>query len=125
VGVREAGGGKEVLSDVGGRPSIAGLVAAVIALVMLVVYLMLIAAEDEDDWGIVAVFAVLIGASGLAAGVGSVLAYGPARTGLLSGAAATLIVVGVLGIFSIGLPLLVAGWLAVGAAIRSGAEAAG
>ena len=114
-----------MLRSVGERPSIAGLVAAVIALVMAVVYLMLIAAEDEDDWGVVAVFALAIGASGLAAGVGSVLPHGPARLGLLGGAAVTLIVVGMLSIFSIGLPLLVAGCLAVGAAMRSGAEAAG
>ena len=41
------------------------------------------------------------------------------RPALRAGAAAGLIVLGVLGAFSIGLPLLVAGGLAVGAAVRT------
>ncbi len=106
------------------RTSFAGITAAAIATVMVVVYLAIITSQGEDDWGVVAVFAVLIGSCAVAAAVGSLLPYGTVRTCLLTGAAATLLVVGILGIFSIGLPLLVAGWLATGAAIRSGAGSA-
>jgi hypothetical protein len=103
------------------RPSIAGITAAAISLVMVAVYISLIASQGESDWNIVIVIAVLIGSAGAAAAVGSLLPYGPVRVGLLTVSAATLIVLGLIGIFSIGLPLLVAGWLATGAAIRSGA----
>ncbi|MFN2505030.1 MAG: hypothetical protein ABR540_12550 [Acidimicrobiales bacterium] len=103
------------------HPSVAGLTAAVVALVMDAVYISIISSENEGEWRAALGFGLLIGAGGLAAAVGSFFRPGPMRTTLLAAAAAVLLVVGVLGIFSIGFPLLVAGFLAAGGAVRSGA----
>lgn len=103
------------------NPSIAGLTAAVVALVIDAVYISIIESQDEGEWRAALGFGLLIGAGGFAAAVGSLFRRGPTRTTLLGAAAAVLVVVGVLGIFSIGLPLLVAGLLAAGGAVRSAA----
>ena len=86
------------------------IVAGVIALAMTVLYLALITSEDEADAGVVAIVTavlVILGAAALAAGL--VVAW-PPRTRLIVLGATTggLLAAGVLGIFSIGLPLIVA-----------------
>ena len=105
------------------RPSFSGLAGAVIAAAVTCLYLVLAAREGNNDLAIVATFAVLIGGSAAAAAVGSLIADGPLRVALLATAATILLVVGVLGIFTIGMPLLLAGALTTGAAIRAGGRA--
>ena len=101
------------------RPSAPGIVAAVIALAMDGVYLALITAEADNDTGQVLPFALLIGGAGVAAGAGSVLRDPRMRASLLWPAALVLTGIGILAIFSIGIVLLVAGLLALTAAIRA------
>jgi hypothetical protein len=90
--------------------------ASALALTMLVVYLWIIRQQDEGAPAAWAVVALLIGA--VAAGLGTVLAA-PYRSACLGLAAAVLIVVGLLAIFTIGLPILVAGMLCIVAVWRS------
>ncbi|MGI8984786.1 MAG: hypothetical protein ACR2HM_09695 [Acidimicrobiales bacterium] len=95
------------------KSSPAGLVGAGIALVMEVAYLSIILAEGDDPIvGVVMHFLVVIGAAGVAIGLGSLRVTPRRRAALLWPAAAGLLAVGILAIFSIGLPLLVAGGLA-------------
>ena len=90
--------------------------ASALALTMLVVYLWIIRQQDEGAPAAWAVVALLIGA--VAAGLGTVLAA-PYRGACLGLAAAVLILVGLLAIFTIGLPILVAGMLCIVAVWRS------
>ena len=101
------------------RPSAPGLVAGAMALVMDGVYLSLIAAEGDNDMGAVLPIAALIAVAGLAAVAGSLVSDPSIRAPLLWLSALVLTGIGVLAIFTIGLPLLVAGLLAGTAAVRA------
>ncbi|HVL26544.1 MAG TPA: hypothetical protein VM390_00235 [Acidimicrobiales bacterium] len=109
----------------GERPSIAAIAAAVVAAVMLVVYLVIAASEGDNPWAGVGLFAAILTVAAVSAAVGALLPYGARRTALLSVAALLLVGVGVLGIFTIGLPLLVAGLCAFGAAAFSAGRGSG
>jgi hypothetical protein len=103
------------------------LSAAVVAVATDVLYLAIIRAQgpgEPGDWVTVTVVASVILALAACAGVAAVAA-GPApstRRVLLLIATAGLFVMGVLGIFSIGLPLLGAGVLCLIAWTRATAE---
>ena len=101
------------------RPSWAGVAAAAIALAIDGVYVAILFAEDEgNQYG----FAWVIGVAGLAVLAASFVARPDIRAPLLGGAALVLTGIGILGIFSIGLPLLVAAgfaWAGCGSAIRA------
>lgn len=107
------------------RPSIAGIIAAVIATAMTGVYVVIAASEGNNELAGVATFAGLMGIGALSAGIGSLLADGPVRIALLAVAALVVLPIGMLGIFSIGLPLLVAGLLAAAAALSSAGRGGG
>jgi low temperature requirement protein LtrA len=94
-----------------------GFAAAVVAFADACLYLITISQEDSpSDWGRVGLIATLIVLAGILAVAGS-LAQGSARVALFGAATPILLVIGFLGIFSIGLPLLLAGIVtAVGAA---------
>ena len=88
-----------------------------------IAYVALIASQPEHAPDIltvpfVATFIALMAALLALSLAGSPLAVS-LRPALRAGAAAGLVVLGVLGAFSIGLPLLIAGFLATGAAIRT------
>ena len=89
------------------------------------VYLALIRSEGDDSLGEFLPFALLIGGAGLAAVAGSVRRDARLRSALLWPAAVVLIGIGLLAIFSIGLPLLVAGVLSGVGGARASARAAG
>ena len=91
------------------RPSLLGLAAGAIALVVDVAYVAILLAEDEGDE---LTFAYLIAIAIVAAVAGSFAGRAEIRATLLGIAAFVLIGIGILGIFSIGLPLIVAGGLA-------------
>ena len=103
------------------RPSILGLAAAALSGAVAVLYLVLIArglVGVSGDAGRVTIVAlILVGQSSLAA-LGSVRRSVP----MLALAAVLLVITGVLGLFSIGLPLLFAASLAVAAAAREWAR---
>lgn len=102
------------------RSSALGLSAAAVAVATGAAYLRVIASQGEADWERVAAVASLIGAGALAAGIGTRL-QGLSRAVTLSVAGTDLLVMGLLGIFSVGLPLLLASGLALAAAVRSAA----
>ncbi len=90
--------------------------AALIALVMALVYVLVIRAQGDEApaWW---VLAVLLGAAALA-GAGA-RRTAPRRTLLLCVAGVPLLLLGFLAIFSIGLPIMLAGLLALVAAARA------
>ncbi len=93
-----------------------GLVAAAIALAVAALTVAILVAEGEGDpmWP-----AVVIGVAAGAAGAGSVVDRRTSALTLLWSATAVLTGLGVLAIFSVGLPLLVAaGFAAAGAVTR-------
>lgn len=92
------------------------VVACAICVVMAVVYVLVIRAQGDSSpaWW---VLAMLLGAAVLA-GVAAPR-RAPRRTVLLVVAGCLLVPLGILGILSIGLPILVAGALAILAAARS------
>lgn len=94
-----------------------GLAAAAIAFADAIAYLAIINREDgPNDWVVVGVIATAIVLAGALAAVGSVVTGGR-RAALLWPATVILLLIGFLGMFSIGLPLLIAGILtAIGAA---------
>lgn len=94
----------------------AGLAAAGIAIAIDVAYVAILLAEDEGDE---LTFAYLIAIAAVAAAAGSFAPQTELRATLLGIAAVILIGIGILGIFSIGLPLLVAGTLAATASARA------
>jgi hypothetical protein len=97
---------------------LAGTGAGFIALADDVVYLVLIAGQNGPYDGrtfLVASFLLLMAA---AAGVGAVIGSARARASLLALTAAGCLGLGILGIFSIGAPLLIAAVLATYAAAR-------
>ena len=93
------------------------IAAAIIAVVIDGLYLAIILSQDPVEWARTIVVAAFILVSAVCAlGV----AFGPAVSRPLLAAAASggLVTLGVLGLFSIGLPLLVAGALAIVAWVR-------
>jgi fucose 4-O-acetylase-like acetyltransferase len=104
-----------------GRPGARlALAAAVIAVGTDVLYLLIIRSQDPGEPGdltVPIVAAVILGLA-VCAGVAAIASAPATRKILLSIAAAGLFVMGVLGLFSIGLPLLVAGILALVASTR-------
>jgi hypothetical protein len=90
---------------------VAGIVGGVIGLATLAAYLAIIVSEGDDSAGEVVPWAAAMALAGTAAVAGSLST--PRRHGqsLLRAAAVGFIVVGLLAIFSIGLPLLIAGVL--------------
>jgi hypothetical protein len=94
-----------------------GIAGGAIALVDAVIYLVLILRQGESSAIVPWVFAMIV-AGAIAAIVGSFSKLGPARV-LLASAGTLFVVLGALGIFSIGLPLLVAAALCYVGAIRS------
>lgn len=106
-----------------GRANVPGLFAAVLAGVITVGYLGLIAAEGGgNDPGRVALVASTIGGAATAAWIGSVLGNGRVRSSLLGAAAGVLLSLGYLALFSIGILLILAGILAVAAAVKEAAH---
>ena len=100
------------------------VVAAALALVMAVVYLAIMRGESDDP---VLWFLAMLILGAVGAGYGATRAA-PHRTAALVGAGVLLTAAGVLGILSIGLPILVAGVLsliAAAASTRQGTAAAG
>lgn len=99
------------------------IVSAGIAVVIAVVYLAIVVRQRHEVTGraiFVAVFLVAI--------AGVLIASGRAQSpfvhaALLAGAANALVAIGFLGLFSIGLPLLVAGGIAMPSVARALAEA--
>jgi len=101
------------------RPSIVGLAAALVSGAIAVVYLVLIAqgavdVASEGAWAYVAVVAAIL------VGQAAVCGLGAWRVSprLLASAGPMMLVTGVLALFSIGVPLMIAGLLAVGGAVR-------
>ena len=100
--------------------SCAGLLAAALAAATDVLYLRLIASQgDSLTNGVVVVVATLVATCAVLAVVGAVHADPAVRVSLLAAAASFLLVLGMIGIFSIGLPLLVAAGLALAGALRA------
>lgn len=92
-----------------------GVAAGMIALVMDAAYLTIIVTQgNEPVVGVVVAVAVVLALAGTGAIVGSVAG----RAALLWPSAASLWVLGMLGMFSIGLPLLIAAGLALIAAAQ-------
>jgi low temperature requirement protein LtrA len=86
-----------------------GLVAAAAAMADAILYPYLIGQEDTpNDWSTVAVITSIIALGAVLAAAGS-LANGNSRALLLWPATAILLPVGFLALFSIGLPLVLAG----------------
>jgi hypothetical protein len=105
------------------RPGAApALVAAGLCVVATFLYAALLSAEGNGFTPRVALFTGLIGVAALmcAGAAPSALAPAGLRSGLLAAATSLLLVLGSLGIFSIGLPLLVAAGFSGTAAVRAG-----
>ncbi|MGE3856817.1 MAG: hypothetical protein AB7G21_07655 [Dehalococcoidia bacterium] len=103
------------------RPSILGLSATVLAGGIAALYLALIAQGSvgtEGAEGYVAVVASILAGQALLAAVGTVRVS--AR--LLATAGTMMLFTGGLALFSIGVPLMLAGLLAIGAAFRARAS---
>jgi hypothetical protein len=93
------------------------IAAAIIAVVVDGLYLAIIVGQGSIEWArTIVVAAFIFGSAVCALGV----AFGPAaaRPVLAAAASGGLVTLGILGMFSIGLPLLVAGALAVVAWVR-------
>lgn len=96
------------------RIDLGAVTAAVLAVVMLFVYLMVIRQQDGQpaEW---AAAILVLGAAGAAYGA---FRNAPYRRAALLSAACGLAALGLLGILTIGLPILVAGVLCLVAAVR-------
>jgi hypothetical protein len=106
------------------RQRYAGLAAAGIAAATDAVYLLVIESEEEpNNMRRVSLVAATIGTAACAAAIGSLISRAGVRLVLLGSAATALIVWGILGILSIGLPLAVAGVLCIYATTDSIDEA--
>lgn len=104
-----------------GRINLAPLIGAVIAAATDAVYLAVIRHQGPPyDVPRVAAVATVIFAAAAAAGLGSLIADAGAARALLIGASLGLCLVGVLGLLSIGLPLLLAGVLTMVGLARPG-----
>jgi len=99
-----------------------GVVAAATVMTDAVAYLYLISQEDTpNEWRQVALIAATIALGAVLAAAGS-LATGNLRMLLLWPATAILLIVGFLGMFSIGLPLLLAGIVTLRGALTATRE---
>jgi hypothetical protein len=106
------------------RPSRLGLSAAAIAVAVDVAYVWIIAAQGgPTDGARVAFVALAIAAAAACAGIGSTRPSPLARLPWLGAATGALVGLGVIGLFSIGLPLLVAGFLAGMASLTTSGSA--
>lgn len=102
------------------RPSLLAGIAAAIAGGTAVAYILVIRAEGTisvTDTGVLSVF-IGISACAVAAGVGGFATEASRRFNFLLGATVGLFLFGLMGIFSIGLPLLVGGVLTLIEVIR-------
>ncbi|MDP8975965.1 MAG: hypothetical protein M3N28_06305 [Actinomycetota bacterium] len=95
--------------------------AAAVAGLVDVGYLWLIRQQGTEPLtdGRVLLVATLVAMSAVAAAVGGITSRPLARLGLLALASSLLMVLGVVGLFSIGLPLLAASGLALGGAVAA------
>ncbi len=94
-----------------------GVAAALIALGTDVLYVLIIRSQDSpDELTVVTAMAIMLATAGLLALTGSFARSERAGTRLLASAAAILIPLGILAIFSIGSLLLTAGFLAAAGA---------
>lgn len=102
------------------RPSLLGLAAMAIAAGTAVTYVMIIRAQGTHSVTEGTVLSVFIGISAcaVAAGVGAFAGDAPRRFNLLLAATLGLFLFGLMGIFSIGLPLLVGGVLTLIEVVR-------
>ena len=103
-----------------GRPSILGLAATLLSGAIAVLYLVLIAqgavdVASEGAWAYVAVVAAILVGQAVVCGIGTVRV----SPRLLASAGTMMLFTGGLALFSIGVPLMLAGLLAVGAALRT------
>jgi hypothetical protein len=97
--------------------------AAAVALGVDVIYLVAISAEDSpNDAGTVALVAGSIAAAAILALLAAARASGVQMV-LLTASAAILVFWGILSLFSIGIPLLVGGFLAATAAVQAAERA--
>jgi hypothetical protein len=87
----------------------AGLVAAAIAGATAIAYVILIVGQGDPDVGAVILVVAIISGGAIAAGVGATTADPRIRRLALGAASGTLLSLGALSIFSIGLVLLIAG----------------
>lgn len=96
----------------GRRVDATAAVAATLGLIMIVVYAWLLAAEGDTPvlWYLVALVVATV-----LTGYGALLTAPRRRTALIT-AGVLMVVLGLLGIFSIGAPILIAGVLALAAA---------
>ena len=101
------------------RSRVLGALAAAIAGTVDVGYLWLIHQQGTEPLtdGRVVLVATLVGIAGAAAAAGAVTPRPRARVSLLALASSLLMMLGVVGLFSIGLPLLVAAVFALGGAV--------
>lgn len=98
--------------------------AAAVALGVDVIYIVAVALEDDaDPGGRVALVAGSLAAAGLLAAAAGLVTDPGTRMVLTTAAGAALVFWGVLGLATIGIPLLVGGFLAASAALRSAEEA--
>ena len=98
--------------------------AASVALGVDLVYLLSVELEDDADAGRrVALVAGTLAVAGVLALAAGLVRSSGARMVLATAAGATLVFWGVLGLASIGIPLLVAGFLAASSAVRSAEDA--
>lgn len=110
------------------RPSrVLGALAAAVTGVVDVGYLWLIHQQETEPLtdGRVLLVATLVGYAGAGAAAGALTSRPVARTGLLALSSSLLMVLGVVGLFSIGLPLLVAAGLALAGAAAAGRSVEG
>jgi hypothetical protein len=98
--------------------------AAAVALGVDVVYLLSVGLEDDADAGTrVALVAGTLALAGLLALAAALVRSAGARMVLATAAGTTLVFWGVLGLASIGIPLLVGAFLAASSAVRSAEDA--
>jgi hypothetical protein len=98
----------------------AGLIAAGLTGAITLGYLGLIASQGESDWGRVLLVAVTLLVAAASSWAGSMASDPRIRSGLLAGAAGILLGLGYLALFSIGLFLWLAGFVAAMATLREG-----
>lgn len=97
------------------NPRNMGAMGAAIGLVMFVVYLALIVSEGDDSFWEVAPWAVAIAAATGLAAFAAARGPAPRRAGLMRTAGLLFLAIGLPAIFSVGVPLILAGILCLSA----------